>query len=296
VPAAAARLWAGSAGGHLGEALARATGLPLVEAATPVFPDGEVCAAVPPGAAGETVVIVQGTHRPQDRHLQELYQLVDVARHLGAERTICVVPYLAYGRQDRRPAPGQPLSCAIVLRTLAMLGVERLVTIDPHSRSQLADAPLPVTALLAERLLAGWVAAQALRRPLLVSPDAGRRAYVERVGAACGLPALCLDKRRDGVGTISYAGLDGQANGRDVVVLDDLCTSGSTAVPLGRLLLDRGAHSLTLLVTHLLADAEDLRRRIGGPVCVVATDTVPGPSSRIAVAPLLAGWLRGAVG
>jgi ribose-phosphate pyrophosphokinase len=295
VTARTARLWAGSAGRDLGCALGRATGLPVTHVATRVFPDGEVCVDVPAGAAAGTVVIVQGTHAPQDRHLQELYQLVEVAGHLGAERAICVVPYLAYGRQDRRTAPGQPLSAAIVLRTLGLLGAERLVTVDPHSAAQVAAAPFPVASLFADRLVARWIGERALARPLLVAPDAGRRAYVERVAAACGAPALGLEKRRGPDGAISYTGLDGSAAGRDVVVLDDLCTSGSTLVPLARRLLAEGAASLTLVVTHLFPGAADLPARIGGPVRLVSTDTVPGGAARISVAPLLACWLRAVV-
>ncbi|QOS76715.1 ribose-phosphate pyrophosphokinase [Paenibacillus sp. JNUCC31] len=70
----------------------------------------------------KTVVVFQNTLPPQDLHLQQLYQMVEISKSRGAAYIICVVPYLAYSRQDRRSNEGEPESGLVVLRTLAMLG------------------------------------------------------------------------------------------------------------------------------------------------------------------------------
>src|SRR5438046_5163770 len=94
----------------LGWKLQEELGISACPAELQIFPDGESCCrlALPDRAA--TVVIVHGTHPPQDRHLQQLYQLVDVAVARGAREVICVVPYLAYARQDRRETDCDSLS------------------------------------------------------------------------------------------------------------------------------------------------------------------------------------------
>src|SRR5262249_24992913 len=153
-------------------------------------------------------------------------------------------------------------------------------------------APFPVSSLFADGLVARWIGERGPTRPLLVAPDAGRRADVGGVAAACGAPALGLGKRRGPDGARSYAGPAGPPAARPA---GGLGGPGWTVVPLARLLLAEGAASLTLVVTHLFPGAADLPARIGGPVRLVSTDTVPGEAARISVAPMLACWLRAVV-
>jgi len=283
-------VWSGSAAGHIGRALAELAGLPVVDIVTRVFPDGEVCVDVEAAAASETVVVVQGTQPPQDRNLQELYQLVEVARHLGARRVACLVPYLAYGRQDRRCRPGQPISSAIVLHILGTLGATDLVTIDPHSAAQIATASVSVHAISAAPAVATWIGERGLPRPLLVAPDAGRRDHVARIAECCGAPVLTVEKTRDESGRLSYQD-EVRADGYDAVVVDDLCTTGTTLVALGGRLLAGGARSLTFVVTHFFASGAEIRRQLGAPVTIAATDTVPNEAEAISVLPLLGEWI-----
>jgi ribose-phosphate pyrophosphokinase len=282
----------GTGGEHLRAGLERELGVAPADVECRRFPDGETLVQVRAPLEGATVAIVQGTHPPQDSRLQELYQLVDVAVAGGAERVLCVVPYLAYARQDRRSAPGEAASGAIVLRTLAMLGASELVTVDVHSPRLLAEASFPAASVSAAEGVADWIRSLRLEEPLVVSPDAGGVERAERVAAALACERLALRKSKDRSRGTWYDGGVAEVEGRDVVVVDDLCSSGSTFVPLARHLHASGARRLAYCVTHFFADADALEAKVGFPVEIAGTDTIPTRWSRISVVPLLGRWLR----
>lgn len=95
-------LVAGPSSFGFAQELQREMRLPLACADLQIFPDGESCCRVTIPQGEKVILIVQGTHPPQDRNLQQLFQLVDVAAANGASEIVCIVPYLAYARQDNR--------------------------------------------------------------------------------------------------------------------------------------------------------------------------------------------------
>jgi ribose-phosphate pyrophosphokinase len=289
----AVRLWVGPGSHHLKRPLETALGLRAMVAERQVFPDGEVCVRIPDSDTSETVVIVQGTHPPQDRHLQELYQLVEVAASVGAARIVCAVPYLAYARQDRRTMPGEPASCELVLRTLDMLGATVLAAVDVHNPAVLQRARLDAVSVPTDSVFAAWIERLELSAPALVAADDGGHVRVAAVARQLGLDFHVCSKSKDSRGLTTYPDEPPPVAGRDVVVLDDLCSSGSTLLPLAEHLRDGGARRLFYGVSHFFADGSKLVRDAALPTVVAGTDTIATEWSAMSVAPALAEWIRG---
>src|SRR5690606_20487804 len=77
--------------------------------------------------------------------------------------------------------------------------------------------------------------------------------------------------------------------GREVVVFDDVASSGHTVAVATRLLLGAGAASVDLAVTHaLFADDAERLVRAAGVGEIWSTDTIAHPSNAVSVAPALA--------
>ena len=280
---------------HLSSGLYQLTGFPQAEIKYRTFPDQEVCVRVETPLRGQTVIIVNGTHPPQEQHLQQLYQLVEIAAGQGAKHIVCIVPYLAYARQDRRTHPGEPLSGFMVLRTLAMLGAEVLVTIDVHSQKMFEQAPLATVNLTTASLFADWLLQQNLVSPVLVSPDENGRQRVEAVAQLTGYNTLIYNKHKDETGRTWYEQEQQEQptlTGRDIVVLDDLCSSGTTFIPLARYLKRLGGNNFYFGVSHFFADGNQIQEKLGFQVTFVGTDTIPTTWSRVPVTPLIAGWIK----
>jgi ribose-phosphate pyrophosphokinase len=282
----------GSASTALGRELEAALAVPTVYAELRTFPDNEFCVRAPLRRTPETVVIVQGTHPPQDRNLQELYQLVEAAISQDCRNVVCIVPYLAYARQDKRTVPGEPLSARIVLQSLAALRATRLITVEVHNRRIFDGAPIEAASLSVNGLFADWLSCLKLRDPVLVSPDEGGAQRLRAIGETLRWPVLVLQKFKDECGRTWYEDQLPQVQGRSAIVIDDLCSSGSTLIPLARLLLDSGASSIHYGVVHFFADPKTIMDKIGQRIEIFATDSVPNPAANISLAPVVADFIR----
>lgn len=276
----------------LGRRLAEEARLAFTEAALQLFPDGESCVRCELPDRLDSVAIVQGTHPPQDRHIQQLAQMIDHAAARGAREITCIVPYLAYSRQDRRVGAADPLSSQAVLKSLTALGMTRLVTIDVHNPRIFAYCDSHCTSLSASGPIVAFLAGRRLRNPVLVSPDEGGRDRVGMIARKLGWPVRICRKNKDPDGRTWYEGTEDGFGDADAVVIDDLCSSGSTLIPLADQLYRSGARRILFGITHFFADSDALTRRIGGDVRFFSTNSIPSKVSRIDLAPLIAGHLR----
>lgn len=276
--------------------MAEAAGMECAVIARHRFPDGEIRLQLPP-ALPQRVVLLRSLHHPNEK-LVELLLAARAARTLGATHLTLVAPYLAYMRQDKAFVPGEAVSQRIVGDWLAEL-FDALVTVDPHLHRvlRLAEA-VPVRdalALSGASLLAELVARRR-NRPLLVGPDEESAQWVASAAAAHGFDhAVCRKIRHDDRRVeIALPRMD--VSGREVVVFDDVASSGHTVAVAARLLLGAGAASVGLAVTHaLFADDAERLVRAAGVSEIWSTDTIAHPSNAVSVAPALAAALASLV-
>lgn len=280
----------------LARALARELACPLAFVVEHRFPDGEIKLTLP-GALPPEVTLLRGLQQPNDR-LVELLLAARTARELGAQRLDLAAPYLAYMRQDMAFAPGEAISQRIVTGFLAAL-FDRVVTIDPHlHRIHSLDEVMPGSrgiALGAAPLLGQWIAAQwpAGAAPLLVGPDEEAGQWVRQASAASGLQGLVCRKTRRGDRDVSVELPPDSVQGRAVVLIDDLASTGHTLEQAAHALRERGAASIDAAVVHALFRGDAMQRlRAAGIARVWSTDSVPHASNVVSVAPLMAKALR----
>lgn len=281
----------------LATALARELRCALAYVSEHRFPDGEIKLTLPP-TLPEHVVVLRGLQQPNDR-LVQLLLTAKSARTLGARRLTLAAPYLAYMRQDIAFQPGEAISQRIVAGFLGDL-FERVVTIDPHlHRIASLDEVMhgaQGTALSAAPLLGRWVAAQwpADRPPLLVAPDEEAEQWVRAAGAATGLQGVVCRKTRRGDRDVAVELPADDVAGRDVVIIDDVASTGHTLVQAAQALSARGAQSIDAAVVHALFGGDAIERlHAAGVHRVWSTDAIPHPSNVISVAPLLAEAIAG---
>jgi ribose-phosphate pyrophosphokinase len=205
------------------------------------FPDGEIKLRLPPSLP-DHVVILRTLNDPNEK-LIELLLAAQTARDLGARHLTLVAPYLGYMRQDVAFQPGEAISQRIVGRFLAGL-FDAVITVDPHlHRIAALQQAVPVAnavVLSAAPLLSDLIAT---RRPkaLLLGPDEESAQW------------LALAAMRHGFDrTVEIALPDIPVSGRQVVLLDDVVSTGHTLAQATRQLLAAGAASVDVAVTHAL--------------------------------------------
>lgn len=282
-------------GGDLPEHLARDLGLPFREAALHRFPDGESLVRL--DAAPARAIIVRSLDRPNTK-MVELHFLAAALRERGARRIDLVAPYLAYMRQDIEFNPGEVVSQRVMGSWFAGL-FDSVVTVEPHlHRTTDLGGVFPgrqALALTGGPLLGAWARAQGADAGWCVlGPDEEAGELVASVAAAAGVQGLCGRKQRRGDHDVTVSLPPGTSlDGRTVLLVDDVVSSGGTLLDAARLARRHGAARIVAAVVHALFPVEKLAEfRAAGIEQVVSADGVPHPTNAISVAGLLADAVR----
>ena len=279
---------------HLAEPLAADLGVPLHWIERHRFPDGESRLRLPERLPPR-VALLRGLHRPNDK-LAELMIVAPAARELGATQLTLVCPYLAYMRQDMAFQPGEAVSQRHVGQALAAW-FDMVITVDPHlHRVATMDEVLPGrrgVALSAAALLGEWAARHA-QRPVLLGPDEEAAPWVRSAASAQGLEHGTCIKQRSGDREVRVALPDLAFQGREVVLIDDVASTGRTLAVTTAALLQRGANAVDVAVTHaLFVDDAIAQLAAAGVRHVWSSDSVPHASNVVSLVPMLAAALCG---
>jgi ribose-phosphate pyrophosphokinase len=274
--------------------IAQAAGLALARIERHRFPDGELKLQLP-GSLPERVTLLRTLNQPNEK-LVELLLTARTARTLGAKHLTLVAPYLAYMRQDIAFKPGEAVSQRIVGGFLAGL-FDAVVTVDPHlHRVATLHEAVPAQdaiVLSGAPLLADLILA---RRPqaLLVGPDEESAQWIAQAAARHGFDFAVCHKTRHGDRSVEVTLPQVQVQGRAVVLLDDMASSGHTLASAARLLISAGAGSVDVAVTHaLFADGAVALIKAAGVTHIWSTDCIAHASNAVSMAPAIAEALAG---
>jgi ribose-phosphate pyrophosphokinase len=231
-----------------------------------------------------------------DRLCRMLF-LVACLHDAGAASVTACVPYLCYGRKDRRTKDHDPVTLRYVAQLIEAVGTSRVIALDAHNLAAFENAfRIPVDHLEAAPLLARYLAESLEPGPLcVVSPDFGGAKRAQRlqellaVHAGCEVAFAVHEKRRSS-GKVSGSSLFGSVRGANAVIVDDLISAGDTILRAVQACRDGGARSVTAFATHGVLVPE-ARRLLGpgGPDTLIVSDSIlptrlePGPGERAPV-------------
>jgi len=269
-------------------------GLRLTNLEHKTFPDGESYFRYVDSVENEDVVIFQGTHPPQDKHILQLCLLSSGAKDLGASSVVAVIPYLAYAKQDKRFKEGEVVSIDAVLNILKQSGVDKILTVNIHAPWIIDRSPVPIENLDAIGILASYITQMNLENPIILAP--GKKGEEMSAAAAKVLNAdygTIKTKRDINTGAVEVSLEDVNVKGRDVIVVDDMISTGGTIVKSVNALKSAGARRILVGCVHaIMVNDADKKIISSGADTIVATDTVPNRYAFVSVAGLLAESLR----
>jgi ribose-phosphate pyrophosphokinase len=309
----ALRLFALGATRPLGEAVGRLLGTGLAEHEERDFEDGEHKTRPLADVTGSDVYVLHSLHGDEEQtgndKLCRLLFFCGALRDAGARCVTAVTPYLCYARKDRRTKSRDPVITRYVAQMFEALGVDRVAAVDVHNAAAFENAfravtehveALPLFVEHLQDLVAG-------RPAVVLSPDLGGGKRAEQLRQALeralgGQVGLALMEKHRSSGVVSGDLFAGDVQGRVVIVLDDLISTGSTLARAGRACRERGAAEVIAVATHgLFVDGADVLFKESAIASVVTTNTVPPfrvPEAARAklkvldVAPLLAETVR----
>jgi ribose-phosphate pyrophosphokinase len=129
-------------------------------------------------------------------------------------------------------------------------GADRVLTMDLHSAQIQGFFDIPFDHLFASPVFVEHVKTTFPRDVVVVAPDIGSvkmaRAYATRLEA----PLALIDKRRTRHDEIEVMNVIGDVDGKNVVIFDDIISTGGTLVKAARALKKRGAREIMACITH----------------------------------------------
>jgi len=269
------KLFSGTATHYLAERIALGYGLPLGEVNVARFSDGEFSPSFDESVRGCDVFIIQSTFAPSD-NLLELLLLIDAAKRASAHYITAVIPYFGFARSDRKDKPRVAIASKLVANLLSAAGVTRVITMDLHAPQIQGFFDIPVDHLEPSSLFVPYIESLQLPNLTIAAPDMGgvnrARGYAKYFNAEM---VIC-DKHRKKANEIETMTVIGDVEGRDIILVDDICDTAGTLTKAAEMLFDKGASSVRAFCTHPVLSGKAYERIKNSRLTeLVVTDTIP---------------------
>ena len=259
-----------------------------------VFPDGESKFRVEGDVMDKRVIMVQSMYPPVDRHILQALILAHKLSEEGAQ-VYALIPYLGYSRQDKEFLKGEVVSLGVLARLFRSVGIKRLVTLDIHSSMSLGYFTIPTYSVSAIPLLAEYFKGRKnLGDFVAVSPDLGASVRVEAFAKVLDVEHIVFQKIRNKVtGEITVLDRDVVIEGKEIIIVDDIISTGGTIRGAADLLLKNGAKKVYAACVHPVLAGDALDRIIeSGVEEVVGTNSIPSPVSKIDITSVVASYFE----
>ena len=206
-----------------------------------------------------------------DDHYQDLKRVI-LAASGKARRINVIMPYLYEGRQHRRNAR-ESLDCAHMLVELDQLGVDNFITFDAHDDRVANATPtsgfenVPTTYQVLETIIRAYPDIHFLHdEMMMISPDEGAIYRAMYYASVLGIPLGTFYKRRDYTvikngrnPIIAHEFLGQPVDGRDVIIVDDMISSGESMLEIAKTLKASKARKIFCVATFgLFTDGLEL--------------------------------------
>ncbi|TDX00594.1 ribose-phosphate pyrophosphokinase [Dinghuibacter silviterrae] len=244
-----AKIFSGTGSQYLAEKIARSYGCNLGRVIVSKFSDGEIQPVFQESIRGDYVFLVQGTFAPTD-NLMELLLMIDAARRASAYKVIAVIPYYGYARQDRKDKPRVAIGSKLVANMLVAAGADRVITMDLHAPQIQGYFDIPVDHLDSSAIFIPYIEQLKLENLTFAAPDVGSANRVREIASYFDAEMVICDKHRKRANEIASMVVIGDVQGKDIVLIDDICDTGGTLAKSAGLLMEKGARSVRALCTH----------------------------------------------
>ena len=203
----------------------------------------------------------QENHMSPDDHYQDLKRII-AAVGGKARRITVIMPFLYESRQHKRSSR-ESLDCALALQEMVKMGVDNIITFDAHDPRVQNAIPLSgfETVRPAYQFVKGLLrSVKDLKidsdHMMMISPDEGGMERAIYLANMLGLDMGMFYKRRDYTQIIdgrnpivSHEFLGSSVEGKDVLVVDDMISSGESVLDVARQLKKRKANRIFIAAT-----------------------------------------------
>jgi len=163
---------------------------------------------------------------------------------------VAVIPYYGYARQDRKDKPRVAIGSKLIANMIVAAGADRVITMDLHAPQIQGYFDIPVDHLDSSAIFIPYIENLKLENLTFAAPDVGSANRIREIASYFNAEMVICDKHRKRANEIASMVVIGEVEGRDVVLIDDICDTGGTLAKAAGLLKEKGARSVRALCTH----------------------------------------------
>ena len=200
-------------------------------------------------------------HMSPDDHYQDLKRIISAVGG-KARRINVIMPFLYESRQHKRSSR-ESLDCAIALQELVKMGVENIITFDAHDPRVQNAIPLhgfetvrPSYQFIKNLLRNQKDLCIDSDHMMVISPDEGGMSRAIYIANVLGLDMGMFYKRRDYTCVVNgrnpivaHEFLGSDVKGKDMIIIDDMISSGESALEVAAALKKRNARKIFICST-----------------------------------------------
>ncbi len=278
------KLFAGTASPDLSQEIADFLELKLCGRDIIEFPNENLFVRLHKSVRGQDCYVIQSTPSPVHRNLMELLILIQTLKLDSAGRITAVVPYLCYGRSDKKDKPRVPITARLVADMIQIAGADRYMTFDLHAGQIQGFFSIPGDVLRGFQILKDYLLeiAPSLHQPVVVTADLGfakkGRVYADLLHTGL---AFIEKKRTADIRNPQSMTIIGDVKGRDVILVDDEVNTGGSMVHGVEILKEHGAREIYMVFIHPVLSGDTAERLSALPVKqYITTNTTQIPKEK----------------
>ena len=222
-------------------------GIPPGKARVDSFPDGELLVKLDEDVRGRDAFVIQSTCTPVNENLMELLIWIDCLKRASAN-------------------------------LITAAGADRVIAMDLHAAQVQGFFDIPMDHLPASGVFSEYFRREApkMGKIAIVSPDTGNLKaasfYAEQVNADLAF----IDKRRKSATSVAMTNIVGDIEGKSILMIDDMITTGGTIAEASKILKEHGAGKIYVAATHGVFAGNAVERLVSSLIDrIIVTDTIP---------------------
>lgn len=205
------------------------------------FSDGELYVKLEEDVKDKNVWVLASTLPPAES-LLELFFILDALERGGAHINLFIT-YFGYARQDRAE-PGEALAASVICNFLKTFTLKKIFITHIHStrieKFLKFENVIPIDLFCTPAKESNRIAV----------PDQGAYDFARAISQTCGIEPIIATKMRPEQEMVEVVSLVDNIENKNVLIVDDIISTGTTLLSLGKALKSRGAKKIFAAATH----------------------------------------------
>jgi ribose-phosphate pyrophosphokinase len=255
------------------------------------FPDGELKMDLKNNPKGKEVVIVSSLALEPNKKIIQTILAGGIMKDYGAKKIVLVATYFPYLRQDVHFYKYDSFSSRYITKMFSLF--DKVITIDPHLHriKNMKKWASNFTHITANELVAEYIKKNFKKNFSVLGPDGESSQWDRPIAKVLGKEVMVLTKHRYNSRKIKVRGEGDQKVEENVILVDDIISTGKTLVGAIKLAKTRGGKKFFCIGIHgPLTDSA--AKLVSKHAKLITSNTIPTKYSKIDVTPAIVAELK----